>query len=239
MSTKQCVIRISEQALIGLVLSALESFATKSKNIKNGDKTKLETYGNLFGHHAELINGTPLFNIDFVHTDISAEQKRNQVSYNKEAIKLKVDTISSYWPQLEYLGDFHSHPDDHYTMIHESKNYCLSPGDREDLIRNTDFFKSLNYRIGLVVAISSLEKSGSRTTQYIGKNRSCIEFTFNNLRLWINAYSVFENNGKLHYSDDNSDGVILDIPSLNGLIFQHTEFGRYSQDIYQPSGSFS
>lgn len=237
-NVSKCVIRVSESALIGLVLSAMESFAVTSKNIKKGDKTKLETYGNLFGHHATLLDGVSLFNIEFVHADISAGQKRDSVSYNKEAIKLKIDTISSYWPHLEYLGDFHSHPDDHYTKIHEDKNYYLSPGDRNDLKANSQFFNSINYRVGLVVAISALEKNGSRTTQYIGNHHSCIEFTFNNLRLWISAYRATERNGALHYSKDGSEEVVLDIPSLNGL-FQHTEFGRYSEESYIPSCALS
>jgi len=49
---RRYVVRVSENALISLVLSSLEAYSVKKKDIKEKGrpKSRIEVYGSLFGH---------------------------------------------------------------------------------------------------------------------------------------------------------------------------------------------
>jgi len=90
------------------------------------------------------------------HTDTTAEQRRSSVDENKEAISLKADVITSFWPHLIYLGDFHSHPFKNTKEVRNNKMYFMSQDDREWLKDN--FWKQKGYRVGLIMTLAAMEK---------------------------------------------------------------------------------
>ena len=144
------VVRISENALISLVLSSLEAYSVKKKDIKEKGrpKSRIEVYGSLFGHEILMKNREILYQVEMAHTDTTAEQRRSSVDENKEAISLKADVITSFWPHLIYLGDFHSHPFKTTQEVRKDKKYFMSEDDREWL--NNNFWKQKGYRVGLI-----------------------------------------------------------------------------------------
>ena len=224
-NSKKYVVRVSENALITLILSSLEAYSVKKKDIKEKGrpKSRIEIYGSLFGHKTIMKNNEIIYHVEMAHTDTTAEQRRSSVDENREALSLKSDVISSFWPHMIFLGDFHSHPFKNIRDVVESKRYFLSEGDREWL--NDPFWKQKDYRVGLVMTIAAMEKAGTKGCDWVANN--CIETTMGNYRMWLAAYCVYNQNGKYMYTGDNDESVTLDCPSLTGLKWEHTDFGRF------------
>lgn len=221
------IVRLSEQSLISILMSALEAYTVENQNISHGDKVQLETFGHLFGQEINLSDGKSLYNVEFVHTDTTAKQNNGEVLPNDDALALKRDLTCSFWPHLSYLGDFHTHPDEHVRDIKKLTNFYFSKGDRDCLLNNKHYFESVDYRVGLVVAVASLDKRGTKFNDWHGSQFNRVEITKGNLRIWIGCYVAFINDdGDAVYSKDNDPDVMLDIPSLMGLTFEHVKFGK-------------
>lgn len=224
---KGYIVRLSESAIISICLSAMEAYSVTHKGRKKTIKSKLETYGTLWGSSIKLVNGKRLYNIEMACVDTSAEIESDSCSYNDMAITLKRDVISSYWPHLEFLGDFHSHPYSDLSEVSSIKGYYFSEGDIDDLKDNQKFWKKHKYRVGLVITIASMGKASKKEPGWLNdKNKNTVIFSFGNYRLWITAYIVFKEDGTLKYSEDDADFVLLDCPALVGLRCEHTTFGR-------------
>lgn len=223
------VVRVSENSLISLILNALEAYCIYHKNINSHDNIKLETFGNLFGYETRLADGQTIYQIEVVNTDTSAKQSNGSVFYNTEAIALKIDTITSFWPHLDYLGEFHSHPYDNYKdaiKTEEGKGFYLSKGDREDLTVNSEFWGKYRHRVGILITIGSMERVGRRETQWVNSNFNCVELNLGNFKIWLAAYCSYTKDDKMFFTKDNDKLVTLDCPHLTGLQWEHTEYGR-------------
>ncbi len=231
--SKKYVVRVSENALISLVLSSLEAYSVKKKDIKEKGrpKSRIEVYGSLFGHEITLKNREVIYQIEMAHTDTTAEQRRSSIDENKEAISLKVDVITSFWPHLKYLGDFHSHPFKNTREVMASKMYCMSENDREWL--NDNFWKQKGYRVGMVVTIAAMEKAGRKACNWVANN--CVEATMGNYRMWLAAYCAYSARDKYLYTKDNDEFVMLDCPTLTGLQWEYKDFGRFKNGRHMSS----
>lgn len=229
---KKYVVRVSENALISLVLSSLEAYSVKKMDItqKGRPKSRIEVYGSLFGHEVVMKNNAILYHIEMANTDTTAEQRRSSVDVNREAISLKADVITSFWPHLIYLGDFHSHPFKSTKEVLDNKMYCMSDDDREWL--NDNFWKEKGYRVGLVMTIAAMEKAGSKACGWVANH--CVEATLGNYRMWLAAYCAYSQKGEYRYTNDNDIAVTLDCPALTGLQWEHADFGRFKNGQYKP-----
>ncbi|WP_419779269.1 hypothetical protein [Maridesulfovibrio sp.] len=221
-------VRFSEPALINLILNSLEAYSVVHKNKPKGKKirTRLETFGHLFGHIVEVDEDHKIFHVDFVNTDTSSKQDTDSVSYNEKSAILKRDAIRSFWPSYQYLGDYHTHPYEHFTEVEEIKGFHLSPRDRKEFSSNNSFWKNVGHRLSLLVSIGYMDRAGTKDPQFIGKGHNCIEFTLGNYRLWLSAYYSYLKKGKLVYSEDESEQIYIDCPSLVGFFWDHAPFGR-------------
>lgn len=231
MNYKRYVVRISENALMSLVLSSLEAYSVKKKDIKEKGrpKSRIEVYGSLFGHEIIMKNKTILYHVEMANTDTTAEQRRSSVDVNREAISLKADIVTSFWPHLIYLGDFHSHPFKNTKVVLDNKMYFMSENDREWL--NDNFWKQKGYRVGLVITIAAMEKAGRKASACVASN--CVEATLGNYRMWLAAYCAYSQKGEYKYTNDNDVCVTLDCPALTGLRWEHADFGRFKNGQYK------
>ena len=225
------VVRLSENALLSLVLNGLEAYSVFDKNKNSGPKRGLETYGSLIGYETKMKDERALFQIELANVDTSAGKKKNEVEYNELATTLKAQTLGSFWPHLEYLGDFHTHPYRCYSEVSNDKGYYLSEDDRKDLAENSGFWGEYRYRVGLVVAIGALKKAGSMNPDWVDSECTCVQMTLGNLRLWITAYCAFldDNKKELVYTDDNDPRVFLVCPSITGFAGEYIEYGRFGK----------
>lgn len=222
------LVMLSENALISLLLSSLEAYAIEKKGFRGKHKKHLETYGSIYGQHIELEDGRTLLRIEIAETDTTARQTTCSVQYSEEAISLKRSVLASFWPHLDYLGDFHSHPYETLREVRDLKGYYLSDGDRANLEDNWDsFFKDLRYRLGLVVTVAPMQRVRDSGKIWAGEGMNCLEFTIGNFRMWIAAYCVYEACGLGCYTENQDFSVELTAPALTGLIWEHAPFGRY------------
>lgn len=237
---RRFVIRLSERALVSLLLNCLEAYSISNLNIKGKGhpRKRLEIAGCLFGNEIAMKSGEVLYQIEMANVDTTARQERSSVHQNYQAALIKVNLVSSFWPHLEYLGDFHSHPYGKYNEVYRDEGFSLSETDRKDILEDENFWKGLNYRVGIVITIGSMERASRKECISIADN--CLEATLGNFKVWITAYCAYESGGKLVLTEDKDPSVILDCPSLNGLRWEHVDFGRVKEDgAFSPSRHFA
>lgn len=217
------IIRISENALIQMVFSGLEAYSIFHRGTK-GPRVGLETLGWLWGYEVELANKQSLYSIEFMSIDTSAVREHDYCAQNDRALELKRDLMTSFWPHLDFLGDFHTHPFTHYNEVIRGKDYQFSETDYESIETKTKFWQKNNYRVGLVLTISYLKKKSSRENTRLGN--STIEFTLGNYRLWLKGYIAYSDSGKVKLSSHDDENVYLECPALMGLYGEFTRFGK-------------
>ena len=93
------IIRISENALIQMVLNGLEAYSIFHRGIK-GPRVALETLGWLWGYEVVLPNNQNLYSIENMSIDTSAVRDHGYCDPNDRALELKRDLMTSFWPHL-------------------------------------------------------------------------------------------------------------------------------------------
>lgn len=184
------IVSLSEQAFFSIVTSALEAYSILHGKSKGGAHIPEETYGNLWGHEATTKRKEKVFHIALADVDTSAERSPGQVVPKEESFALKEAFIDRFHPELEYLGDFHSHP---YDRKHDSVTSTLDV-ERKELygFSDADFAsfrhlrKARNYRVGLVATIYKSDKAVARVNKHVGdEDYSCIRFSYDDLTIWL------------------------------------------------------
>ncbi len=211
------IIRLSENALCGLLMSAVESYADKNLNLAR-PRNMLETYGNLYGHENTLDNGDRVFHVELANTSTTAQQAHDSVSYSFAAISLKKELSQAFFPHLSLLGDFHSHPYLHYRRAEKNKCFYFSGIDRKNLTENSEYFRAMNFRIGMLVTIAATKRLRTDSVNYADSQQNCLRMDFGHYKIWITGYVIYiDETGNLTYSQDNAPEVLLHIPCLSGI----------------------
>lgn len=218
------IIRISEDAMIQMCLSGLEAYTIIHK--ESGKKrNKLETYGQVWGHEVRLPDNKSLYCVEMLSIDTSAVRDRDSVDYSDDSLKLKRDIMSSFWPQYDFLGDFHTHPYNHYKEVVDNQWYQFSEADYESIEECSKYWKDYNYRVGIVLSIAYMKKKSDKQSEWI--DNSTIEFTLGNYRFWIKGYVAYDDEkGELKLTEHKDEEVILECPSITGLVGEYCEFGK-------------
>ena len=225
---RKIFIVIKEAALMQMLLSALEAFAIK--HLEKRVHTKyLETYGLLWGSFTKISGNNSknlIYTISHLSIDTSARRSKNSVEPNDDALILKKDIITSFWPYYKFLGDFHTHPykrnkDFNYQNVERDKLFEFSKDDFASIQDFSEYWYEHNYRIGIVVTIIDMERATKKVEQ---SKDNLLVFNLGNYRLWIKAYwtSYNRKGTKAKLSDD----VYLRCPHLTG-IHEFTQFGRF------------
>jgi hypothetical protein len=104
------IVSLSDAAFFTIVTSALEAYSICHQDDSEDDHVPLETYGR--GYQATTKRKESLLHVVLADSDTSAKCKSDEASPADDAFDLKADFADSFFPELEYLGDFHSHPYD-------------------------------------------------------------------------------------------------------------------------------
>lgn len=219
------IIRVSETALMQMCLSGLEAYSVSHRGNK-GHKTGLETYGHLFGHETALPDDRTLYCIDFLDIDTSAERTRFTCTPNPESLTLKRDILTSFFPQYEFMGNFHTHPAiGTRSQILNCGFHRFSPTDFAFIQDSPEVWIHHNFRVGLVLTISIIVKRPKKHRRVIDANT--IEFILGNYRFFLKGYvaALDEDEEDIILIDD-VDSVSLHCPSLLGVNRESTPFGK-------------
>lgn len=218
---------IKEAALLQLILSTLEAFVVQHLEKRTHNKY-LETYGLLWGSFTRILGNNSqnfIYTISHVTIDTSAKRSKSSVEPNDQALILKKDIITSYWPYYKFLGDFHTHPykrkkNFNYKDVERDRLFEFSKDDFASIEDFPEYWYEHNYRVGIVVTIIDMERATKKVEQV---KDSLLVFNLGNYRLWIKGYWVsYKDKNKAELIDD----IYISCPQITGM-HEFTQFGRF------------
>lgn len=222
------VVKITEDAFMEMCLSALEAYVVSESDDEGDKQDPVETYGQIWGNQATMRNGRTVFTIKKVTIDTSAERTPGACIFEPEALAVKTNFVEAFFPDIEFMGDFHTHPYLRETRdIKKGELYEFSNADKRS-VEKEKTFKELPYRVGLVMTLSTVANQEPLPTlsARIKEDYSLMEFHFNNYRIWLQAYVTYltpQGNRKL-----TKDNLWLEVPAIHGLECPFGNFGFYN-----------
>ncbi|OAS26199.1 hypothetical protein AYO08_23370 [Pseudomonas putida] len=234
---------IEDHVLPQLLTSAIEAYEVSHRAHARGrSNKKLETFGLLWGYALPVRNNLPARLVAVVATvETSALRHSEWVEPDFESIAMKRDFFAEYWPQLELIGTFHSHPYEDLSEVNDAKGWRASDADvkfwpafHESVCPDMDELAHL------VIAITALGRKGSAEPQRLpgSEYSSGYVVSAEKRKLWIKGYtsSLYEEiDDDAHFDEDfmagniemersydvwEDDDVLLEIPSLEAR-FRH------------------
>ncbi|WP_216601339.1 hypothetical protein [Vreelandella azerica] len=157
--------------------------------------------------------------------ETSATRHNEWVAPNFESLKAKKKFFQSYWPNIELVGTFHSHPYKNLNEVIECKGWRASDssdGEANDQVFFPYFHEEIapeQYTLAhLIVAVTELEKRGwAYPDRLSGSERTKgYRLSADNYKFWIRGYSTDfvedpeGEEGTFVFSDDSD----LEMPSL-------------------------
>lgn len=188
-----CLISLSEQAFFTVVTAALEAYRLDHSPELDGSGVELETFGYLWGHQGSTSSGEQVYRIAQASVSTSAQRLNGTVSVNEGFHALKNAFVEAYFPEMKFLGDFHSHPystgrDGVHTELDLERNrlYQFSTPDFDNAKAMQR--EGRDYRVGLVVTVFERETPVRRSSKYLDES-SCIRFQYDDMTIWLKAYA--------------------------------------------------
>jgi len=212
---------VDDHAVPQLFTTAIEAyeFAHQSTSRSKG-YDKLETFGLLWGYSIPAKGTTPARVIATMATaETSALRHTAWVKPNFDSVRAKKEFFERYWPNIELVGTFHSHPYDSLAVVNDIKGWQASPSDEV-------FWPDFHWQIApdqelllhLVVTITRLERKGWAFPSRLAGSESDKGYVLSAeyRKLWLRAYASrkdMDADGFLRgyfYDDD----MTLEIPAL-------------------------
>jgi hypothetical protein len=186
------IVSLSEQAFFTVVTAALEAYKVDHAKSSENPETHLETFGNLWGYETATQDGVMIYHINSADVSTAAERTESSVRPKDDAYTLKQNFMNYFFPELKFLGDYHSHP---YSLtrsdvkteldLERHQLYHFSPADFRAV--EQEHKEGKNYRVGLVITVYEREQRVHRQDQWID-DTSCVRFQYDNVTIWIKAY---------------------------------------------------
>lgn len=219
---------IEDHVVPQLLTSAIESYEIGLKaTSKSIAKLKLEIYGLLWGYPLPARAELPARLVATMATvETSAVRHQDWVQPNYESIRMKRDFFRAFWPQLELIGTFHSHPYDRLSKVNQSKGWRAS-GEDGDMGHWPDvhrcIFHDAHELAHLIITITQLERKGTAWPERLPGNESGsgVVFSAERRKFWFKAYTT----RRLEIASDSDDSsgvkyvmneeVEFNVPSLD------------------------
>lgn len=209
------IVSLSDSVFFTIVTSALEAYKICHQDDSKENHVPLETYGNLWGYQATTKRAESLLHVVLADSDISAKREEGAVSPANDVFDLKSDFADIFFPELEYLGDFHSHPYDHSEIrteleLQRRKLYEQSPEDQRFVRYQAELGKP--YRLQIIAAIFERPDMVRRASGHIQGDLSCIRFHYDKHTIWIKAYAYRIDKKERISRKVNRDNIALICP---------------------------
>ncbi|WP_314017856.1 hypothetical protein [Stutzerimonas degradans] len=210
-------ITVEDHAVPQLITSALEAFEFGRKTARKKE-VQLETFGLLWGYILPARgNRPPRIVVTTATVETSALATQNSVDPDRKSLQMKMEFVMRYWPHLEVVGTFHSHPYKHLDDVRRASGWrASSEEDEGDLLfwpqLHKQLFKHNPYLAHLIITVTDLKKKGWAVPKEI-ERESGFELSLGKRKLWITSYASV--------ATQDEDGAqmmaslpVLDIPSL-------------------------
>jgi len=209
---EELVIWLDDRAIEDIVLVALEAYTVPRKGVKF-----TETYGICFGStkttdQKRQVGGRyALRHIDIrsVHIQLRAVGFSNKVTYDLRSLETQMAVATHLFPQLDIVGDFHTHPYETAEELREVKGWRYSSGDEAGIAEWVKPLKHMGYhpRTSLIVGIAEGTKRISRPGRF---KPNVVRFSVSKYHFYIACYRIVGN----RYSDKH---ITLNAVALPGL----------------------
>ncbi|MEG8200864.1 hypothetical protein SE916_01385 [Pseudomonas sp. 5FOS] len=212
------VVSISEQAFFSIVTSALEAYKVEHL-LENGDfAARVETYGHLWGYAQKSIGAQTMYRVVWADTCTSVTRDQGSISYGDAPQEIKQSFIDTFFPEVTFLGDYHSHPysyqdDEIKTELELERGgyYRFSDADFRSVKQQQD--DGLDYRVGLVATVFERDEKVKRALKILD-GESALRFQVGSMTIWLKAY-VWTEDENLKFRRKADRMVRLVCPSLN------------------------
>lgn len=211
------IVRVSDMALAQMSLAAMEGFEVPHA-VGNGSRRGVEIYAALWGHTIMLSADTALYALEMAAADTSAERTTGSVENRFEALQVKTDMIHSFWPNLRFMGDFHTHPhrNDSIGTITRHKLFRYSDEDYTSIEEEGSRYRELGYRVGVVMTIGR----SPRSLPAVRLDDQTIRFSMGKTIFWLQAHVAMpsEDGGLRFIRKPMKEGhrVMLECPGAFG-----------------------
>ena len=113
------------------------------------------------------------------------EKGRKFVRPSENGLHTMNRIVSAYWPSIQFIGDFHSHP------FRTSEEFpalpFLSEQDRDSVEDDNQFgYANLRFRVALLMSIQKMRKAGRKKPTVTRSNVR--EWRMDNLRMALSAW---------------------------------------------------
>ncbi|MDH1471760.1 hypothetical protein [Shewanella sp. GD03713] len=232
---------IEDHVMPVLMSAAIEAYDIVHKATERSKgKNKIETYGLLWGYSvpAKGENGEDKIIITSATIETSAIRHENYVQPDVESIETKKALIQQYWPHLELVGTFHSHPYDSLDDVNRIKGWEASSEEETGEYGDTEYWPDFHKKIvpeqpllaHLILTVAQLQKTGWALPDLIEcSNHSYFRISAGMKKLWLNSYvsvcntiedDIEESVDYEAYMYD--DKITLDSPALMHRIFANS-----------------
>ncbi len=217
-------VRLSEDALVQVVLAGLEAYCVEHAH-DGRRRFGVETYGSLWGHQVRSNgDGPTIYCVEQVGIDTSAERDRYSVHPSSEALTLKREVMASLWPQYDFLGDVHTHPFNHMSEV-TGPQRGFSQIDIDDIVSHSAYWENHGYRVGMVLSIAWMKRATpDPKVEIVDDTTVCV--TLKNVRMWLKACVAYRVQEGLPDMEVTDRSVVLDCPALTGLNLHYGPMGK-------------
>jgi hypothetical protein len=206
------VIWLEDGAIEDIVLVGLEAYAVPRQGVKF-----TETYGICFGStksvdETRLAHGRHVnryVNISSVHIQLRAECYSHKVTYDLRSLETQMAVATDLFPQLDIVGDFHTHPYKDVNELKAVKGWNYSRGDEAGIPTWVTPLRQMGYhpRTSLIVAVA---KGGRRLSRPGRMKPNVVRFSIKKYHFYVACYRII---GK-RYSDKH---ITLNSMALPGM----------------------
>ncbi len=211
---------IDDHAVPQLFTTAIEAYEFMHHGTsRSKGYDKLETFGLLWGYSIPKKNGSPArIVVTMATAETSAIRHADWVQPNFASVVAKKEFFDRYWPHLELVGTFHSHPYDSLSEITKVRGWQASKDDKEFW---PEFHAAVTPEQGallhLVIGITRLERKGWAFPSRLlnSEHKKGYVLSAESRKLWLRAYGSElsqEEDGEKRYGF--SDDMTLEIPAL-------------------------
>jgi hypothetical protein len=140
---------------------------------------------------------------------IRAKSDASSVIPNARSISALVETSQSLFPQLEIIGDYHSHPYHTAVQIRRYRGWEASPQDETDialLYRELKNLKARKHRMRVSFVIAIARGKASRRFRNASQSTNVVRFTMAGCHVYISAYRILSDGSM------SEKGVVLQSP---------------------------
>lgn len=210
---------IEDSIVPQLFTTAIEAYKFHHRSsIRSKGYDRLETFGLLWGYVVPSKDSLPAKVIATMATvETSADRHTDWVAPNIDSLLSKKEFFGHYWPNIEVVGSFHSHPYETLSEVNEYKGWRASEEDQE-------FWPNFHELLApeqpllthIVITVANLERKGWAIPDRLLGSESSKGYVISakNIKLWLRSYSSsiveYEDCYEYHFSDD----MELEIPAL-------------------------